>query len=353
MNSFGIMQYSFTHEQTYLNKLGAAGTESGFKVYRFVPHQSPGIEIEGLKYDERSHTWRKANFPVPEFIYDRCFHSNFRKAPSLRFIHWLKNKTHACFLGYGLSGKWAVYKVLRTNPFVREHLPLTAKLPFPTALTVLKEWLQTHKEFIVKPIHGSQGNGIILITQELSGISVQINHKGNVLQHTYDTTSHFLQLISGIIKNREYLIQEKLILLDQNSKPFDRRVVMMKNTTTSWIEQGRAMRVGQKHSFVSNLHSGGCILSDKELALSATVLLAADEKITKLSQVIATELEKSFPPLFELGLDFGIDHSGKVWLLEANSKPGHRIIQNQTLYPRLPFQYCRSLLNEKEGVEEI
>ena len=350
MTSFGIMQSSFMHEQNYIERIAQEGSSMGYSIFRFLPNQAPLDHISGLAYDRSLQSWKKATFAVPDLIYDRCFYHATKKENQSAFVKWLKNQTNATFLGYGLPGKWLIYNYLKTDPFLRRHLPKTFKLHHHTSSRMLSDWFKNHNTLILKPIIGSQGNGLIHIKKTSQKISLQINHKGNVIHHTYDTTSSFLQSVNRMLYQRDYIAQQMLTLLDENRRPFDRRVVLKKRTKSKWCELGRGMRVGKEHSFVSNLHSGGTIEHDDEVALPSELLLAADEKITHLAPHVATSLEKNFSPLFELGLDFGIDQSGKVWLLEANSKPGHRIIPRQVNYPALLFEYCSSLLNEKEGV---
>ncbi|MBN8209306.1 YheC/YheD family protein [Bacillus sp. NTK071] len=353
MTSFGIMQSSFMHEQNYIERIAQEGSSLGYSIYRFLPDQIPLNNISGLTYDRSLQSWKKATFPVPNFIYDRCFYPASKKDKQSPFVHWLKNQTNATFLGYGLPGKWIIYKYLKTDPLLRRHLPKTLKLQYHTSSRALTDWFKNNHTLIMKPIFGSQGNGLIHITKTSQKISLQINHKGNVTHHTYDTTSSFLQFVNRILYQHDYMAQQMLTLLDEKQRPFDRRVVLKKSANSTWIELGRAMRVGKEQSFVSNLHSGGSIEHDDQVAVPSQLLLAADEKITQLASYIANLLEKKFPPLFELGLDFGIDQSGKVWLLEANSKPGHQVIPTHINYPSLLFEYCGSLLNEKEGVKKI
>lgn len=350
MTSLGIMQTSFMNEQNYIERIAQEGSSLGYSIYRFLPDQTPFNDISGLTYDRSLQSWKKSTFPVPDFIYDRCFYKTNKKENQSSFVKWLKNQTNATFLGYGLPGKWKIYNYLKNDRLLRRHLPKTFKLQHHSSSRMLTDWLNNHNTLIIKPIIGSQGNGLIHITKTSQKISLQINHKGNVIHHTYDTTSSFLQFVNKMLYQRDYIAQQMLTLFDEKQRPFDRRVVLKKRSNSKWCELGRAMRVGKEHSFVSNLHSGGLIEHDDEVAIPSERLLAADEKITLLAPQVASVLEKKFSPLFELGLDFGIDQSGKVWLLEANSKPGHRIIPRHVNYPALLFEYCRSLLNEKEGV---
>ena len=78
--------------------------------------------------------------------------------------------------------------------------------------------------------------------------------------------------------------------------------------------------------------------------------------INKLSLKIAGTLEKYITPIGEIGLDFIIDTTGRVWFLEANSKPGRRAFSQMELNKdeRLsiirPMLYARYLAGFREGV---
>ncbi|WP_270182416.1 YheC/YheD family endospore coat-associated protein [Alkalihalobacillus sp. CinArs1] len=350
MATLGIMQTSFRHEKRYMRELARAGTTCGFMVFRFQPSGHLRSTLQGLHYDHGHDRWRKATFEVPNFIYDRCFHT----APteqSLTFIKELKQYSNTVFLGYGLPGKWAVHSVLKNDSDLNEHLPLTFQLNHRTAMKVIRSLLDEKAELLLKPITGSQGNGLVHITQRDDVFHLIINHKGDIHRHNYDTTRSFHTFIENLLSKKEYMAQEMLHLRDQNGRPFDRRVVMKKQADL-WKELGRGTRVGLPHSFVSNLHSGGVIKPYADLGLSKDLLARADEKISELSLRAARLLELHFPPKFELGLDFGIDQTGHVWLLEANSKPGHSILQNKQDLHLLPFQYCRYLQSQKKGVNK-
>ncbi|WP_226659443.1 YheC/YheD family protein [Pseudalkalibacillus hwajinpoensis] len=350
MKSLGILQYSLQHEKDYVFKLSEAGIALGFDVYRFIPNQLSSHHLRGVTYSQIQKDWVEIDFPVPNFIYDRCFHNGNCTAKETAFIKWLKTKADTTFLGHGLPGKWEIHKHLKKNALLNRHLPQSIKLQPHTCAKVLADMLIEHDKLILKPSIGSQGNGLMLITKNLHKIGVQINHNGHILHHTYDNTGSLLKMIRSVLKERDYIAQQWLSLLDQKDRPFDRRVVMKKTSYATWEEIGRATRVGNAESFVSNLHSGGSIQTDQQLLIPEGVFHQAEQKISRLSHCVASLLEKDFPPLFELGLDFGIDRTGKVWLLEANSKPGHKAIRSHRNYDAIPFHYCQSLISEKKGV---
>ncbi|WP_377891464.1 YheC/YheD family protein [Alkalihalobacillus sp. R86527] len=350
MDTIGIMQTSFQHEKNYVRELARAGATFGFTVLRFQPRGTLQSTIHGLKYDSLHDCWRKTTFHIPSFIYDRCFH-NAPTKQTLTFIKELKKQSNTTFLGYGLPGKWAVYNKLKNDTVLGPHLPRTYHLNTHTGLTNIRNLLKDKTELLLKPLNGSQGNGLVHIKMHNHGFHLQINHKGDILHHNYDTTRSFHNFIETLISQKNYMAQEMLNLRDKHNNPFDRRVVMKKQAD-SWKELGRATRVGMPHSFVSNLHSGGVIKSGDDIGLPNEVLRKSNEQISNLSVRTARLLELYFPPKFELGLDFGIDQTGHVWLLEANSKPGHTIIQDKQELHFLPFQYCRYLQSQKKGVNK-
>ena len=88
---------------------------------------------------------------------------------------------------------------------------------------------------------------------------------------------------------------------------------------------GTAVRRGKSGNVTSNLHGGGTAEEllpflikefgqEKSLQIHCTLLEIATQ--------IPAILEQHHGRLAELGIDLGIDSSGDVWILEANSKPG-------------------------------
>nr|WP_231638566.1 YheC/YheD family protein [Paenibacillus sp. JCM 10914] len=103
----------------------------------------------------------------------------------------------------------------------------------------------------------------------------------------------------------------------------------------------------------SNLHGGGTAYPAQPY-LSAQYGEETAMKIIKtvydVSALLPSLLEESFGRLGELGIDFGVDPTGRVWLLEVNSKPGRQAfaLAGDTRAARLaiehPIRYARYLL---------
>jgi hypothetical protein len=74
---------------------------------------------------------------------------------------------------------------------------------------------------------------------------------------------------------------------------------------------------------------------------------------------IACYIEKEFGPFGEIGIDIAVDKTGKVWLLEANSKPTklpeQRIEDTAGISPQflLILEYAKHLYskNKTQGIQ--
>ncbi|MNI31694.1 Endospore coat-associated protein YheD [compost metagenome] len=180
----------------------------------------------------------------------------------------------------------------------------------------------------MKPQNGTHGKRTLLVKMSSPQEGLRLIGRDN-RNHTFKR--QFLTLKEGFvwihkfIGDRPFLLQTYLNLNSTQGEPFDIRVLMQKNNKGIWEITGRAARVGQKHSLTSNLHGGGS--AHKALPFLSREFGGNGGKkaitvIDHLSRDIPLYLESHFGRLAELGIDFGVDRQGKVWILEVNSKPG-------------------------------
>jgi glutathione synthase/RimK-type ligase-like ATP-grasp enzyme len=103
----------------------------------------------------------------------------------------------------------------------------------------------------------------------------------------------------------------------------------MQKPESTWIISGMASRVAATNQFVTNYHKGG---HAEPLDKVLSTLLANDRskvndclnRITKVSYIIAETINKRHS-IRELGIDLAIEKNGRLWIIEANSKPGHML----------------------------
>jgi len=365
MNDLGIMICESNEripfkEKSFYRRLCKIGMELGIHVFVFSPLRINWYlhQVSGYTFDKKTKSWIKKWFPIPSIIYDRCF---FTHRHSMRRYHSsitkLRKAKQVIFLGVGLQGKWTIQQALLQNDLFKAYLPYT-ELSLHTQH--IMEWLNHKKEAILKPQSGSQGRGVLHITKHTEHrYHVRGRDQKNQLMNIkFDKTSNFKHWIHEFIAKRKYIIQEYLSLTTAAAESFDIRSLMQKNYEGHWQHTGMAIRRGAPGSVTSNLHGGGSaeeVFPFLKLHYSEKIALEIQSTIHRLSKKIPPHLEQQCGRLFELGIDFGVDQQGKVWILEVNSKPGRAVfrklhnLKQKKLSVYNPIHYARYILDRQLG----
>jgi glutathione synthase/RimK-type ligase-like ATP-grasp enzyme len=331
-----LRDYDFSRARKFSNRdfyrrLCLLGAKNGLSVYVFFPN---GVDWEkhavtGYSYDDRANTWRRGRFPLPDLVYDRCFFSNRRQ---YREYREQMRRFRACkavlFLGYGLKGKWDVYQMLLREKELQHYLPETVPL---TGRKSLVSWFQKRHDACLKPQGGTHGKGVLHAHCNRSTGLYTVkgrDHNNGTICRTFDSFLAFLQWIETFTAGRKYLVQRYLMLTTAEGDVFDIRSLVQKDANGHWQLTGMAVRRGQHGSFTSNLHGGGTVEEVKPFLIRQFgVSKAADilAELERLSRKLPFVLERRHGRLAELGLDLGVDIHGRIWVLEANSRPGRSV----------------------------
>lgn len=319
-----------------------------------------GSSLTGYTWEDGS--WHSTISPPPDIIYNRCFFegSKARKEASaaLSLLHrslpWSR----------GLPDKWSVYKILKRNRRAATLLPETVLYTGTRRLSIML----AEREYgvFLKPKAGSHGkrtlHAILQSTSSGGGIRVRGRDGANTpFQYHFKSQTEGLNWIHEFIGSRRYIIQPFLHLTTNKGQPFDVRVLMQKNGRGQWTLTGMAVRLGKCGSLTSNLHGGGTAVAPLPFLLSE---YGPDGKhIMRELEIEAAYLppllEAACGRLGELGLDFGIDSSGRIHLLEANSKPGRTVFRltgdrrAAKLAAENPLSYARHLLLTQRRIPSL
>lgn len=325
-NSSGPVPFT---EAAFCRQLCIAGKRNYVSVYVFCPGSvTPGHpEITGFTYERGR--WIRKLFMPPDIVYDRWFSNDRRqlllKQQCLQNLQKIHPFVH---LTRGLTGKWAVYQVLKQYNRFKRHLPATVKYE---GLDQLDRWLQSHQgKAFLKPQSGSHGKRTLFVQSLHRDSSAEFLLTGRdaanrLFRRKFDHRYEALQWIDQFIGERAYVLQHYLNLTSSGGEPFDVRVLVQKNEHGEWTITGMAIRAGRKNSLTSNLHGGGTafkVIPFLSREFGETSAKRIIECIQMLSKTIPVHLETHFGRLGELGIDFGVDDTGNVWILEVNSKPG-------------------------------
>lgn len=324
-------------EKGFYKTLQKLGQQHELSVYVFYPNYVDwGRKIvKGFQYNFNSKIWEIKNFPLPNYVYDRCFFTSSKNYLTYKpYIKLLRQNKEIEFLGVGLNGKWEVYNILSKHSVFQQYLPKTNLYKNDKQLD---EWLPSHP-VILKPVGGTHGKGVIRISKSNNAYEIiGRDLSSKKIYHFFNNRVSLCKWVSNFTYKRRYLIQQYLTLTTSNNNPFDIRVLVQKNSNGKWEITGSGARVGPSSNITSNLHSGSSV-QPTNLILTKEFGVAKAEKIIKeiyeIASTLPSYLESKHGNLVELGLDMGVDKQGKVWIIEVNSKPGRQVfalLNNKTI----------------------
>ena len=133
---------------------------------------------------------------------------------------------------------------------------------------------------------------------------------------------------------RGYVAQQGIRLIEIDGCPIDFRFHMHKNGKNQWVVVGIGAKKAGKGSVTTHLKNGGSLLTPEQ-ALDRS-FGSRGEEVLRYAKSVAISLAESIEAhqqhiIGELGFDIGIDKDEKVWMFEANAKPGRSIFKHPSL----------------------
>lgn len=217
--------------------------------------------------------------------------------------------------GRMLSSKWAKTAALLSNPAIVPHIPPT-RLYSEENLAVM---LEQHGMVVIKPVHGTGGAGIIKISRADNGYSYTIN----TVTRRAASIAAIHRAVKPLQKGRAYLIQKGIQLATVGGRPIDYRVKVVKNRG-SWEFRSMVGRIARAGLFVTNLCRGGRMVTSAygiSRSLPNLSVAAKKQEMRNLTLMSVAAMESKFPGVGQLGFDYGLDRSGKIWIFEVNTRP--------------------------------
>ncbi|WAA08732.1 YheC/YheD family protein [Fervidibacillus albus] len=322
-------------------KFFPVGSEIGvFPILFGVQHINweKGI-VNGYVFHENQ--WKEIDVPLPNVIYDRLPN---RKVEQLRKIREAKIKLSEeyviPFYNPGFFSKMDVYQKLLQYPKTEQYLPKTVL--FQTE-SDLKKMLEEFEFVYVKPNEGSLGNGVYQIKRIGKDLFCRFRDERN------ENRLVKLSSVKGVIRHLfeektdgTYVIQQGVFLVKRNECPLDFRVHTNKGKSGKWYVTAIAAKIASRSGATTHLLSGGSVQTVKDLFPDKKEQDRNIYPLIESALILSKQLDKQYNgQLAEIGFDLGIDEHGKVWMFEANSKPGRSIFNHPQLqkYERI-IQKC-------------
>lgn len=290
--------------------------------------------VMGYFYDEKK-GWTQHEVPLPNVIYDRLPNRKTENHDVLKKVkHRLQKEYLIPWYNPGFFNKWDIYQLLKCDPSLSQYLPETIHQP---TYQDIEDMLEKYKSVYIKPANGSLGFGIYQIVASETEKIYYCRYKDGQ-ENRLQKFSSLRKLVLYAFKNINldtYLIQQGIRLIRFENLPVDFRIHTNRDQNGEWKMTAIAAKVAGSGSVTTHLSSGGIIKTLEELypeeearnELQARFIKA----VLSLSKAIASKTDGY---LGEIGFDIALDREGKIWLFEANSKPGRSIF----IHPKLRSQ---------------
>lgn len=346
-------------EHSFFKQMIITGKSLDVDVYIFTPNNvdERNKKIYAYSFDTARNQWVRKWISYPDLFFDR---TRYQSAERYRQVSQFKKRNPTLpFISTPLSNKWNLHQVLVRKPSIKPFLPST--LLYTRFNDLRQELLQRGLVFL-KPINGTGGRGILRIQRLLNG-TYSVRGRTQSRRIIPEQKVNMPKLRSMIIKmqpNQRFIIQQGIELRLKTGSVHDYRLLIQKNGSGKWEVTGCVGRIGASGSVTSNLHGGGkAIPMLKLLQLwfknEKKATHVADE-IHSFSYQLVEILEGAYGRLCELALDIAVDRSGRVWLLEVNTKPAREIfarIGDQSTYRkaiRRPIEFAKWIYQSKVDV---
>lgn len=347
-------------KKTLFRRMSKEAEKGGIRAYIFSPESVnwSSAQVMGWAYSSKMKTWFQHLFPLPQYVMDRCFFQQRKDFETYRqFRNQMKKHRNMRLLNERLGGKWQVWSLLRQHPLLKLHLPETERIQKPEQVI---SKLKKHREVFLKPNGGMQGKGTLHILQvsDSEYIAAGRTSSNQLFHNKFDSSEHLNEWLYHFIGKKQYLLQPYLDFRLPDGSVFDIRVLLQRNEKGRWMVTGEAMRVGAAGSHTSNLNGGGKALSPLPFLQNSLGKKLTNKIITHIRQLslhIPALVEGRYGKMFELGIDFGIDPKGNIWIIEVNSKPGRSVFRRAGMKKaavqsaRNPIRYVRYLLEQPIG----
>jgi hypothetical protein len=287
--------------------------------------------ITGHTYGKNG--WKQVIFPFPNVVYDRLPNRRIENHQALRLVK--KRLTEEYVIPWynpGFFNKWSIHKLLIDDTQAAKFLPATFHTP---SISQMEEMLASYQSIYLKPANGSLGLGVyqLMYSQEDNQYYSRYRDDKEINRlRKYPSIEHFLRASFKDKLLSNYLAQQGIKLIRLEGKSIDFRVHTNKDGDGLWKVTALAAKVAGKGSVTTHLNNGGVVKTLEEIYENPQERMRAFHDLTEAAVTLSKSIDDNVLGFIgEIGFDLGIDQSGKIWMFEANSKPGRSIFHHPEL----------------------
>nr|WP_052948008.1 YheC/YheD family protein [Aneurinibacillus tyrosinisolvens] len=246
-------------------------------------------------------------------------------------------------------GKFRQYKRFYQDLSIQPYLPDTA-LCNPA---ILESFLDKYHTVFIKPTGGGRGVGVTKAWKQNNQYAYVIERG----QPVYCSSVPEMYQKLNLAAKKPHVVQRGIQLAQVQGRPYDMRLMMMRDTNKKWQYVAMLAKVAGVKSIITNVARGGGYTITVEEALNQSLNITG-EKATKVKNEMirlghnCNRVYSRYRYDWQIGYDIAIDTNGKLWLIEANPRtPSHFLfarLKDKTQYrkiKRMAFLYKSSVKN--------
>ncbi|MBS3938100.1 MAG: YheC/YheD family protein [Peptococcaceae bacterium] len=269
----------------------------------------------------------RVDCPLPDVVYDKVSSRRVEKNGAVvKMKERLLGYPRLKYYNRSFFNKWEVHRILSGHVKLRRYLPSTGELSAEKML----EYLRQYQSVFVKPAEGSLGVGILRVVRVGSVYGYRLTRFNRPdLRGNTCSSEKILRTVRVLMRQGQYIVQRGIRLARVNGCPFDVRILLQKNGRNQWFVASTVARVAQPGNIISNIADGATTMSPRQAIMSALGLRAGAGRQVKIMSIVAKKVARAIErgmdmEFAEMGVDLAIDIHGKIWILEANSRPGRQ-----------------------------
>ncbi|RLQ97316.1 YheC/YheD family endospore coat-associated protein [Falsibacillus albus] len=285
--------------------------------------------IEGFFFTNKG--WESLKVPFPNVVYDRLPN---RRSEKLKASQAVKERFEKDYLipwyNPGFFNKLEVFEKLYNVGEAEPFLPETS--PFQS-FHQIEKMLADYGHVFIKPQNGSLGLGVHQLIYDKKNHAYYCRYRDG--ENRLQKFSTLEALMKKVFANRSLermLVQQGIYLIRHEQRPIDFRVHVNKDEHGEWKLSAIAAKIAGTGSPTTHINNGGTVKTLEEIFPDKTAQQKYKDKLEQAALLLAQALEKQVGGIIaEIGFDFGLDRQDRVWLFEANSKPGRSIFSHPLL----------------------
>ena len=295
-------------------------------VFIFSPMDWVENQLETKMYFKENGQWKTKKRKMPIIIYDRFTVKRKLERNKINNLrNFLIEKKFNFTIGYDLiellKNKLNFHKFLELN-----NIPtIDGVLIKNITENEIKNYFNYNNTIYIKPLNGSRGRNISILTKNKNKYTFFINTDKFVVQR-----DKIIEFLKTNFANNLFFVQAKAKIFELNNALFDIRVLIQNKGNKNYILTGMAVRKGKKNSWISNLDAGGKGMRLEEInSLLINELNKNYSQIEKEIQNICfkctNSLHKIYGNFAEIAYDILLTKDKGAIIIEANSKPARWI----------------------------